>query len=87
MERALARGEISASADIATLSQVIPSMAAYRSLVQRKSFERAFLVSMVDGVILPALGIKPSPATKPRRLDEPSVERRSKHSTNKEKKS
>ncbi|MDY7227049.1 TetR/AcrR family transcriptional regulator [Hyalangium rubrum] len=59
MERAITRGEISASADIVTLSQVIPSMAAYRSLVQRKSFDLAFLVSMVDGVVLPALGLVP----------------------------
>jgi AcrR family transcriptional regulator len=55
MQRAVARGEISATADITTLSQVIPSMAAYRSLVQRKAFELGFLVSMVDTVILPAL--------------------------------
>jgi len=60
MRRAVARGEIPASADIDTLSQVIPSIAAYRSLVQRKPFDLAFLVSMVDGVILPALGVQPS---------------------------
>jgi AcrR family transcriptional regulator len=60
MERAALRGEIPASADIHTLSQIIPSMAAFRSLVQRKSFDLAFLVSMVDGVVLPALGLKPS---------------------------
>jgi AcrR family transcriptional regulator len=55
MQQAVERGEISASADIGTLSQVIPSMAAYRTLVQHKPFSFAFLVSMVDGVILPAL--------------------------------
>lgn len=55
MRRAVERGEISASADIDTLSQVIPSMAAYRTLVQRKPMDFAFLVSMVDGVVLPAL--------------------------------
>jgi AcrR family transcriptional regulator len=55
MERAMNRGEVSASADIATLSQIIPSLAAYRTLVQQKPFTLAFLVSMVDGVILPAL--------------------------------
>ncbi|WP_437946112.1 TetR/AcrR family transcriptional regulator [Sorangium sp. So ce296] len=60
MQRAVARGEISASADIATLSQVIPSMAAYRTLVQRKPIDLAFLVSMVDGVIVPALRNQPS---------------------------
>ncbi|EYF08236.1 TetR/AcrR family transcriptional regulator [Chondromyces apiculatus] len=60
MQRAVARGEISASADIGTLSQVIPSMAAYRALVQRKPFDLAFLVSMVDGVVMPALRNQPS---------------------------
>ena len=91
MQRALGRGEILASADIATLSQVIPSMAAYRTLVQRKPFDLAFLVSMVDGVIMPALrnrlpdeptaltGPRPDhtalPGTTP---DEPSVRTRAK---------
>ena len=60
MQRAAARGEISASADIGTLSQVIPSMAAYRTLVQRKPFDLPFLVSMVDGVIVPALRHQPA---------------------------
>ncbi|WP_437659175.1 TetR-like C-terminal domain-containing protein [Sorangium sp. So ce1182] len=60
MQRAVERGEISASADIGTLSQVIPSMAAYRTLVQRKPIDLAFLVSMVDGVIVPALRGQPS---------------------------
>ena len=55
MQRAIKRGEIPASADVNTLPLVIPSMAAYRSLVQRKPFELAFLVSMVDVVVLPAL--------------------------------
>ncbi|GAA2575792.1 TetR/AcrR family transcriptional regulator [Dactylosporangium fulvum] len=55
MRRAVDRGEIPATADIETLSQVIPSMAAYRALVQRKPFEREFLLALVDGVVLPAL--------------------------------
>ena len=62
MRRAVARGEIPASADIDTLSQVTASVAAYRSLIQRKPFDLAFLVSMVDGVILPALRHPPSRA-------------------------
>ncbi|AKT41454.1 TetR/AcrR family transcriptional regulator [Chondromyces crocatus] len=55
MQRAVARGEVSASADIVTLSQVAPSMAAYRTLVQRKPFDLEFLLSLVDGIMLPAL--------------------------------
>jgi AcrR family transcriptional regulator len=55
MQRAASRGEIAEDADLRTLSQILPSMAAYRSLVQRQPFDHEFLVSMVDGVILPAL--------------------------------
>ena len=74
MKRAVERGEISASADIGTLSQIIPSMAAYRTMFQRKPFDLAFLVSMVDGVIIPALRVDKSPS--PRRAA--SVRKRSK---------
>jgi AcrR family transcriptional regulator len=55
MQRAVARGEISPSADIETAAQIIPSMAAYRALIQRKPFEHAFLVTLIDSVLLPAL--------------------------------
>lgn len=57
MERARSRGEVSADADIETISRIAPTMAAFRSLVLRKPFDKEFLLSMVDGVILPALGI------------------------------
>lgn len=57
MRRAADRGEIPASTDIETLSRVIPSLAAYRILVQRQPFSYEFLRTMVDTVILPALGI------------------------------
>ncbi len=67
MQRALDRGEIPRTSDIATTSQVLPSMAAYRALVQRKEFDRVFLLSLVDGVILPALGINASPTTQRKR--------------------
>lgn len=55
MERALERGEISDKADIDVLSQVLPSMAAYRALIQRKPFDLEFLIALIDGVLLPAL--------------------------------
>ena len=58
MLRALERGSVSRSADIDTLSRVIPTMAAHRALIQRKPFDREFLVSLVDGVVLPALGVQ-----------------------------
>lgn len=55
MQRAIDRGEISKSADIETASQIIPSMAAYRAIIQRRPFEKEFLVTLIDGVLLPAL--------------------------------
>ncbi len=63
MQRAIKRGEISADANIDTLSQVIPTMAAYRTLVQRRPIDLAFLVSLINGVIVPALHCQPSQVT------------------------
>ncbi len=57
IRRAVGRGEASNQANIETIAQVIPSMAAYRAMVQRRPFERDFLVEMIDGLLLPALGI------------------------------
>jgi AcrR family transcriptional regulator len=55
MHRAVSRGEISAHADIETACQVIVSMASYRGLVQRKTFDKRFYTELIDGVLLPAL--------------------------------
>jgi len=57
MRRAIERGEISPDCDIDTLSLVAPSMAAYRVLILQKPVDRAFLISLIDGVILPAVGL------------------------------
>jgi AcrR family transcriptional regulator len=57
MRRAVERGEISASCDIDALSLISPSMTAYRALIMREPVDRAFLVSLIDGVILPAVGL------------------------------
>jgi AcrR family transcriptional regulator len=57
LHRAAARGEIVADASIETMASIIPSLAAYRSLIERKPFNRAFLVEMIDQVLLPALSI------------------------------
>ncbi|HEY4267164.1 MAG TPA: TetR/AcrR family transcriptional regulator [Galbitalea sp.] len=59
LRRAIDRGEISPDVDIDTLSMVSGSMAAHRTLLERKPIDRAFLVSLIDGVILPAVGLKP----------------------------
>ena len=58
IERARARGEANADAHVDTVAQIIPSLAAYRALIQRRPFDHAFLVEIIDGVLLPALGIQ-----------------------------
>lgn len=58
--RAVSRGEAKPSADVEALAQVIPSMGGYRSLIQRRPFDRAFLVGLLDTVLLPALSIAPN---------------------------
>lgn len=55
--RSIARGEATAAVDLEIVAQVIPSMSGYRMLIQRQPFDREFLVSLLDQVILPALGI------------------------------
>ena len=62
MRRAAERGEIAPDADIEMLAVVPPSMAAYRVLILKKPVDRAFLISMIDGVLLPALGLRVPPA-------------------------
>ncbi|HEV7186184.1 MAG TPA: TetR/AcrR family transcriptional regulator [Leifsonia sp.] len=64
MLRAVERGEISADCDIETLALLTPSMASYRVLILRKAVDRAFLISLIDGVLLPAVGLRPPHETK-----------------------
>jgi hypothetical protein len=59
IRRAADRGEISADRDIETLSLIGPAMVMYRVLVLRKPVDRAFIISLIDGVLLPALGLPP----------------------------
>jgi AcrR family transcriptional regulator len=58
MRRAADRGEIPPDCDIETLSLIAPSMAVYRTVVLKKPVDRAFLVSLIDGVLLPAVGLR-----------------------------
>lgn len=60
MRRAASRHEIPSSADIETICEVLPTMAAYRTIVQRKPFDRDFLVSTIDILIMPALRRDPT---------------------------
>ncbi|WP_375431866.1 TetR/AcrR family transcriptional regulator [uncultured Friedmanniella sp.] len=65
MGRAVDRGEISADCDLETISLVGPSMAAYRLLILQQPVDCAFMVSLVDAVILPSLGLPPGRGTSP----------------------
>lgn len=60
LQRAVDRGEIPADVDIEQLAMLAPSMAAYRTLVLRKPVDRAFLMGVLDDILLPAVGIRKS---------------------------
>jgi AcrR family transcriptional regulator len=59
LRRAIDRGEIRADIDIEILATVSASMALHRTVILRKPVDRAFLLSVIDGVILPAAGLVP----------------------------
>lgn len=58
LRRAVERGEIPADADIEKLALLGPAMASYRVLIQRRPVDRAFLLSIIDDILLPAVGIR-----------------------------
>ena len=58
-QRAIDRGEIAPDTDVETLSMISPAMVSYRTLMLQKATDRAFLLSIIDRVILPAVGLKP----------------------------
>ncbi|MET0785000.1 MAG: TetR/AcrR family transcriptional regulator [Leifsonia flava] len=58
LRRAIERGEIAADCDVETLALLSPSMASYRVLIEQKPVDREFLLALIDGVILPAVGLK-----------------------------
>jgi AcrR family transcriptional regulator len=57
LRRAITRGEIPSSIDVEELAWVIPSMATYRACIQRRPIEPDWIRSLVDGVLLPAVGL------------------------------
>lgn len=59
LQRAIDRGEIPADCDTEKLSLLVTSMAMYRTMVQRKSANREFLISVIDELLLPAVGLHP----------------------------
>ena len=62
LERALARGEVRANADLDALAELLPAMAAFRGLVERRPIDREYQISLIDGILLPAAGVStPAP--------------------------
>lgn len=57
LERAQARGEVRGDADLDALSRLLPAMASFRLLVERKPIDRDFQISLIDGILLPAAGV------------------------------
>jgi AcrR family transcriptional regulator len=57
LRRAIERGEISPTSDVDNLATVTTAMASMRVLFERKPVNRDFLISLIDGVILPAVGL------------------------------
>ena len=57
IQRAIDRGEVRPDVPVDTIAHIGPSMTAYRTLVQRKPVDREYLVSIYDGIVLPALGL------------------------------
>jgi len=55
LRRAIERGEIRPDVDVETLALVSQAMVSYRVLMLREPIDRAFLVSIIDGVIMPAV--------------------------------
>ena len=57
LQRAIDRGEISSETNIELIASISQSMASYRLLMLRKPMTRDFALSVLDNVILPAVGL------------------------------
>jgi len=59
LDRAVARGEIAQNLDLERIAHLSQAMATYRTTVLREPVDRDFLIWVIDGVVLPAVGITP----------------------------
>lgn len=57
LQRAVDRGEIAARCDLDLVARVSSALVIERALLQHKPIDRAFLLSVIDGVLLPAVGL------------------------------
>ena len=61
--RAIARGDIPATTDVALLAEICSAVLLSRLLVTGEPLDDAFVEHLVDGVLLPALEQSPKPTT------------------------
>ena len=54
-KRAQARGEIGPDVDVELLSTLIPSMCSFRAMVIGEPVDAAFVTSVIDGLLIPAV--------------------------------
>ncbi len=59
LQRAIDRGEIAADTDIELIATVGQSMTAYRTIMLRKPITPEWVLSIIDSVVLPAVGLRP----------------------------
>jgi AcrR family transcriptional regulator len=57
LQRAIDRGEISPDTKIALIAAISPSMVTYRTMMLGKPVDRDYMISIIDNVILPAVGV------------------------------
>jgi AcrR family transcriptional regulator len=57
LRRAIERGEIAAGTDVDAIAVLSQAMATYRVMILRKPVDRAFILSVLDGVVMPAVGL------------------------------
>jgi AcrR family transcriptional regulator len=60
LDRAVARGEIASDLDLDRIAHISQAMATYRTTVLRTPVDRDFLLWVIDGVVLPAVGLTPA---------------------------
>jgi AcrR family transcriptional regulator len=60
LRRAIDRGEIPANTDVDAIALVSQAMATYRVMILRKPVDRPFILSVLDGIVMPAVGLAPS---------------------------
>ena len=60
IRRAIERGEVPADRDVDMIASVGSAMIVYRTLMLRKPITPEYVISVIDDVILPALGVTPA---------------------------